>query len=75
MKNCTSCGAPVKGSCKVCPYCQTVLQDESGEGIAASETKAAEYPMRWHKFILVVLILGAVYNFRTVSSHSSEGKS
>lgn len=63
MKNCTSCGAPVKGSCKVCPYCQTVLQDESGEGIAASETKAAEYPMRWHKFILVILILGAVYNF------------
>ena len=63
MKNCTSCGAPVKGSSKACPYCNAVLQDETGEGIAASETKAAEYPMKWHKCQLVFLIIGAVYSF------------
>ena len=63
MKNCTSCGAPVKGSSKVCPYCNAVLQDETGEGIAASEAKAAEYPMKWHKCQLVFLIIGAVYSF------------
>ena len=62
MKNCTSCGAPVKGNSKVCPYCDTVLQDESGEGIAVSESKAAEYPMKWHSIVLALLIIGAVLN-------------
>ena len=62
MKNCTSCGAPVKGSSKACPYCNAVLQDETGEGIAVSEAKAAEQPMKWHKCQLVFLIIGAVIN-------------
>ena len=65
MKNCTSCGAPVKGSSKVCPYCDTVLQDESGEGISVSEAKAAEYPMKWHSIVLALLIIGAVVNVLT----------
>ena len=65
MKNCTSCGATVKGNSKVCPYCDTVFQDESDEGIAVAEAKAAEYPMKWHKCLLVLLIIGAVVNVLT----------
>ena len=65
MKNCTSCGAPVKGSSKVCPYCDTVFRDESDEVIAVAEAKAAEYPMKWHKCLLVLLIIGAVVNVLT----------
>lgn len=63
MKNCTSCGAPIKGNSKVCPYCDTVLQDETTDEGTASETKAAGYPMRWHKFMLVYLIIDAVVCF------------
>ena len=65
MKNCTSCGAPVKGSSKVCPYCNAVLQDETGEGIAVSEAKAAEQPMKWHSIVLALLIIGVVVNVLT----------
>ena len=74
MKNCTSCGAPVKGNCKVCPYCDSVLQDESGEGITASEAKAAEHPMKWHKCQQVFLIIGAVLNALTGIAFIAGGK-
>lgn len=62
MKNCTSCGAPLKDSSKVCPYCNTACEIGSPEDIAASEAKAKQYPMKWHKFLLVLLIIGAVVN-------------
>ena len=65
MKNCTSCGALIKGNSKVCPYCDSVLQDETTDEGTASETKASGYPMRWHKFMLVLLIIGAVVNVLT----------
>ena len=65
MKNCTSCGAPIEGNYKVCPYCDSVLQDETTEEGTASETKAAGYPMRWHSIVLALLIIGAVVNVLT----------
>ena len=62
MKNCTSSEAPDKENSDVCPYSNADLQDESGEGIAVSEAKAAEQPMKWHSIVLALLIIGAVLN-------------
>ena len=62
MKNCTSSEAPDKENSDVCPYSNADLQDENAEGIGASEIKTTEYPMRWHKCLLVLLIIGAVIN-------------
>lgn len=65
MKNCTSSEAPDKENSDVCPYSNADLQDENAEGIGASEIKTTEYPMRWHKCLLVLLIIGVVVNVLT----------
>ena len=60
MKNCTNCGAPIRDKEEYCPFCNAVCGKKTGEGNAEPEVKAQQYPMRWYKFQLVMLIIGAV---------------
>ena len=66
MKRCNSCGAEMDDTSIYCPQCgfrTDTVQEEAPsvypeENTAASG--AAEYPMKWHKFLTALMILGGI---------------
>ena len=78
MKTCINCGAQIEEGNKFCPHCGTKIEAEVQEQVqeqayqpyqpsdsSVSSAPAEAYPMKWHKFLMVVLILGAVSNIFT----------
>ena len=60
MKNCTNCGAMIKDRDEYCPFCNAVCEKQTEEKDDDPAIKAQQYPMKWHKFQLVLLIIRAV---------------
>ena len=69
MRKCGKCGAFISDREDVCPYCGADYQEpaetaENGETRTdepyATGKPAAEHPMKWHKFLMVTMIIGAV---------------
>lgn len=69
MKHCEKCGAEYDDTARYCPHCGT-LNDGYDPTAVKPEGTATEYvpgqqgisehPMRWHKFQMVMMIVGAV---------------
>ncbi len=69
MRKCGKCGAVISDREDVCPYCGADYEEpapgaenpenQTWEPYTAGET-AAEHPMKWHKFLMVTMIIGAV---------------
>ena len=66
MKRCNSCGAEMDDTSIYCPQCgfrtdtareeaPPVYQEEN-----TADSGAAEHPMKWHKFLTVIMILGGI---------------
>ena len=67
MKKCVSCGAEMEDRCNFCPNCgekcgdgETLGFPDDGTGEASSVCRENRYPMKWHKFLMVVMIISAV---------------
>ena len=70
MKTCVNCGAQLEEQNNFCPHCGTKCEqaapayqpaDPYGQPSESHpETGADRYPMKWHKFLMVVMIIGAV---------------
>ena len=73
MKNCVNCGAEIEDRNKFCPHCGT--RCESGEDNESpvttpiesvpearneSEQQILTHPMKWHNFLMVIMILGGI---------------
>ena len=70
MKKCMNCGAEIEDVSNFCPFCGTRCEDSKGAEEAehhpaensndSSEIKTNPYPMKWHNFLMVVMILSAI---------------
>ena len=69
MRRCGKCGAAISDLEDICPYCGAEYREGEApaapdihplpEGTAA-ESGAGSLPMKWHKFQMVTMIIGAV---------------
>lgn len=69
MKTCINCGAQIEEGNKFCPHCGTKIEAEVQEqayqpyqpsDTSSSSASAEAYPMKWHKFLMVVMVIGSV---------------
>lgn len=73
MKTCVNCGAEISDNCKFCPECGTKCpggEDHESTVYASSGQptdhqsgagpSANAYPMKWHNFLMVIMILGGI---------------
>ena len=73
MKTCVNCGAAIDDTSNFCPHCGTRCESGTGtegsvyspsenvsEHTEASDILAQTYPMKWHKFLMVIMILGGI---------------
>lgn len=67
MKTCINCGASIQDNNNFCPQCGT--RCDNGKDIERSvyqgtgnysAIRAESYPMKWHKFLMVIMILGGI---------------
>ena len=67
MKTCINCGAELEDLNNFCPQCGT--RCDSGNDVAnpvyqpeenVYDTRAENYPMKWHKVLMVIMILGGI---------------
>lgn len=67
MKKCPNCGAEMEEQNNFCPQCGSRCDNgqvpespayQPSEGYSGDGTEL--YPMKWHKFLMVVMIIGAV---------------
>ncbi len=61
MKKCVNCGAEMDDRERYCPQCGVILEDVYGIPETNSELQQEKYPMKWHRFLMVVMILGGVF--------------
>lgn len=72
MKTCIHCGAQMDDTCNFCPNCGTRCNDQNDmersvyqpyeePRESVPEVRAEQYPMKWHKFLMVVMIISAVF--------------
>ena len=68
MKICINCGAELKDETNFCPHCGSRCDQVKSIGSPASKapedadvTPVNTYPMKWHNFLMVVMIIGAVF--------------
>ena len=82
MKKCFSCGAEMEDRARFCPRCgapSEVKEEEHPEIVL--EARAGNYPMKWHNFQMVVMIIGAIlsvvngFNTLTGNTYLSQGVS
>ena len=68
MRKCGKCGAVISDREDVCPYCgadyvepaaEETVESRPGE-TAFQETPVNRHPMKWHNFLMVTMIIGAV---------------
>ena len=62
MKKCRNCGAEMSEFDRLCPHCGADNEEPETEIREEPRPDPAAYPMRWHKFLMVVMIIGAVLN-------------
>lgn len=73
MKTCSNCGSQIDEKNNFCPYCGAACESSSEKNRSVfkldeskpyamndSELRANTYPMKWHKFLMVILILGGL---------------
>ena len=67
MKTCSHCGAEIDEKNKFCPHCGAQCENtqeaesqvyQSSENIP--ESRINPYPMRWHNFQMVMMIIGSI---------------
>ena len=89
MKNCRNCGAVIENKSRFCPQCGAKCGDKSPEyGFAEDSWETdcdpgpgpdSTYPMKWHKFLMVIMILSGILliangiNFISGTVHSGNG--
>ena len=72
MKTCIHCGAQMDDTSNFCPNCGTRCNDQNDmersvyqpyeePRESVPEVRAEQYPMKWHKFLMVVMIISAVF--------------
>lgn len=61
MKQCSKCGKELPDETRFCPECGADVRGDSGyEKPADSTPSPLDYPMKWHNFLMVVMIIGAI---------------
>lgn len=68
MKTCRSCGSAFGDGELFCPYCGTKVEEVPAdtETVAPESVQSApaageeKYPMKWHRFLMVIMIIGGV---------------
>ena len=60
MKKCRQCGSEVGFMEKRCPRCGSDDLEDIIEGAPADRADPSGYSLKWHKFLMVVLILGGI---------------
>ena len=68
MKTCSNCNAQIEDTSRFCRYCGAKCEDYNGteEPVYSPVESPAEapdnsYSMKWHKFLMVVMIIGAIF--------------
>ena len=65
MKLCRNCGAQIEDHRDVCPACgakyETEMPRETLQADAGND-EIGSFPMKWHNFLMVALIIGAIYS-------------
>lgn len=80
MKNCPSCGSPIENeNAKLCVSCGAVIETSSNstaqyyqaaQNAEAEQAAAAQYPMKWYKFLIYVsLFIGVALNAYTAFNY------
>ena len=68
MKNCDACGAGYDDSARYCPHCGALNENYSPDmepekpdsGERPMQDHLNDHPMKWHRFLMVVMIIGAI---------------
>lgn len=73
MKTCVHCGSVIEDKCRFCPNCGAKCEDgqpaqgpavqlpaDSPQAESGAEAPAGSYPMRWHRFLMVMMVIGGV---------------
>lgn len=73
MKTCVHCGSVIEDKCRFCPNCGAACGDsrpaegpadqvpaDSLQAESSAEAPANSYPMRWHRFLMVMMLISGV---------------
>ena len=68
MKTCSNCKAQIEDTSRFCRYCGAKCEDYNGteEPVyspveSPAEAPANSYSMKWHKFLMVVMVISAIF--------------
>ena len=61
MKKCVNCGAEMDDRERYCRKCGVMLEDVYGIPETKNVMQQGKYPMKWHKFLMVILVLGSFF--------------